>query len=59
MKFPLLVLVGLLPLSACVFVPDHRRDGPPPEHRDERDHGHDHDHDHDHDRCDHDHDEHC
>ncbi|MDB5986136.1 MAG: hypothetical protein JWR16_1189 [Nevskia sp.] len=44
-----LIFATLLPLTSCI-VPDHRRDEPQREHRDD----HDHDHDHDRDHCDHD-----
>lgn len=38
MKLTVLVLAAMLPLSACIFVPD-RHDGGPPR-GDERDHNH-------------------
>ncbi len=41
MKLTVLILAVLLPLTSCVFVPDHRGDGP----RDDREHR---------DHCDHD-----
>ena len=52
MKLAILMLAAMLPLSACIVVPDHDRDRP---HVEDRDHHDDHDRDH----CDRDHDEHC
>jgi hypothetical protein len=53
MKLTVLILAALLPLTSCIFVPDHRGDGGPP-HGDDREHHEDRDHcDHD-GHCDHD-----
>lgn len=54
MKLAILMLAAMLPLSACIVVPDHDRDRDRP-HMEDRDHHDDHDRNH----CDHEHDEHC
>ena len=32
MKLAVFIMAALLPLTACVFVPDHRNDGPHDDH---------------------------